>query len=75
MLHLQLVAGVSGMAHAHSLWFEDVDLKKIAGCQLLNPGLVSSQLHFARLLLSSSFFNLVVSYCNTIDMTCSNISR
>jgi len=47
MLHLELVASVFGAAHDHSLWFEDVDLKEVAGRQLLKPGLILSALHLA----------------------------
>ena len=58
MLHLELTAGASGVAHAHGLWFEDVSLAEVAGCQLLKPGLILSALHFARFCQCSSFINL-----------------
>jgi len=34
-LHIELMADVSGAAHAHSLQAGDVDLDEVAGCQLL----------------------------------------
>jgi len=72
MLHLELTIGVSGMAHAHGLWVEVVDLEKAAGCLLLKPDLVPSLLHFAWFHQSSSFINLDDSCCNTIDMAYNN---
>uniref|UniRef100_A0A8C3KT26 Immunoglobulin V-set domain-containing protein n=1 Tax=Calidris pygmaea TaxID=425635 RepID=A0A8C3KT26_9CHAR len=45
---LGLVADVSGAAHVHGPWFEDVGLIEIAGHQLLRSVLVSSRLHFTR---------------------------
>jgi len=74
MLHPKLTAGVSGVAHAHSLQPEGVDLEEAAGCQLLKPGLILPLLHFAQFHESSSFISLDYSYCNTIDMTYSNHS-
>jgi len=47
VLHPELVAGVSGAAHAHGLRVEDVHFEEVTGCQLLKPGLVPSMLHFA----------------------------
>ena len=35
LLHPELMADVSGAAHAHSLRAEDVNLHEVAGCQLL----------------------------------------
>jgi len=32
MLHLELAAGVSGVAHTHGLHVEDVDLEEVTGC-------------------------------------------
>ena len=55
VLHLELVAGISGMAQAHDLWVEDVNLNEVAGCQLLKPGPVLSLLYFAQFHQSSSF--------------------
>ena len=67
MLHLELVASVFGVAHALGLWFEDVDLEEVAGCQLLKPGLILSLLHFAPIHQNSAFISLVDSYCNYVD--------
>jgi len=47
LLHPELAAGVSDVAHAHGLWVEDVGLEEVAGCQLLKPAVVPSLLHFA----------------------------
>jgi len=38
MLRPELATGVSGVAHAHSLRAEGVNLDEVAGCQLLKPG-------------------------------------
>jgi len=35
LLHPELMADVSGAAHAHSLQVEGVDLDEVAGCHLL----------------------------------------
>ena len=35
MLHSELTAGVSGVAHAHSLQVEGINLDEVSGCQLL----------------------------------------
>jgi len=48
MLHLELVADVSGAARAHSLRVKDVDLDEVVGCQLLKSGPVPSPLCSAR---------------------------
>jgi len=74
MLHLELMAGVSGTGYAHSLRVEITSLEEVAGCQLLMPDLFPSPLHFAWFYQSSSFINLDDSYCNTIDMAYSNYS-
>jgi len=70
MLHLELVAGVSGAAHAHAyyLWVEGVSLDELAEHQLWKPGPVPSQLHFAWFHQSPSLVNLGDAYCNTIDI-------
>jgi len=68
MLHPELVAGVSGMTHAHSLRVEDVNLEEVAGCSLLKPVIFPSALHFAQFHQSSSFINLGGSHCNTIHV-------
>jgi len=47
MLHPVVTAGVSGAAHVHGLWVEDVNLEGVAGHRLLKPGLIPSPLHFA----------------------------
>jgi len=47
ILHLELAAGVSGMAHVHSLRAEDVNLEEVAGHKLLKPVLILSPLHIA----------------------------
>jgi len=72
MLHPELVAGVSDMAHAHHLQVEDVDFDKFTGPQLLKTGPVPSLLHFAWFHQSPSFISLGDSYCNTIDIACNN---
>jgi len=74
IVHLELVAGVSDAAHAHSLGVEDVDLDEVAGCQLWKPGPVLSALHFAQFHQSPSFISLGDSYCNTIDIAYNNYS-
>jgi len=38
LLHLELMADVSGAARAHSLQVGDVDLDEVAGCLLLKTG-------------------------------------
>lgn len=40
MLHPEPAAGVSGMAQAHGLQVEDLDLEEVVGHQLLKPLLV-----------------------------------
>ena len=55
MLHLELVAGISGVACTHSLRTEDVKLNEVAGHQLLKPGPVPSLLHFALFHQNPSF--------------------
>jgi len=57
LLHLELMAGVSGVAHVHGVRVEDVDLDEGVGCQLLKPGPVPSLLHFARFHRSPSFIS------------------
>ena len=74
MLHPELAAGLSGMAHAQGLQVEDVSLKEFAGRQLLKPGPVPLPLHFARFYQSPSFISLGYSYCNTIDLAYSDYS-
>lgn len=69
LLYPELIAGVSGMAHGHGLWVQGVDLKEVAGCQLLKPVLC-----FAWFYQSSFFSYLGDSYCNTTDMAYSNCS-
>jgi len=64
MLHLKLTAGVSGMAHAHSLQVEAVDLDEVAGCQLFKSGPVPPQLRFARFHQSPFFISLSDNCCN-----------
>jgi len=73
MLHLELVAGVYGTAHAHCPWVEDDNLDEVSGCQLLKRGPVPSPLYFAWLHQSPSI-NLSDSYCNSFDMAYSNYS-
>ena len=75
MLHLELVAGLFGVAHAHGLWVEDIDLEEFAGHQLLKPVQVPSPLHFTRFHQSSAFIDLGDSYCNTIDVAYGNCSN
>jgi len=60
MLYPDLVAAVSGVAHAHSLQVKDVDLDEVAGCQLLKPGPVPSPLHFAWFHQSPSLISLMM---------------
>ena len=74
ILHPGLAAGVFGMACAHGLQVEDVDLEEVAGHQLLKPIQVPSLLHFAQFHQSPSFSDLGDSYCSTIDMIYSNCS-
>jgi len=74
MLRPELVAGVSGAAHAHGLRVEDVDLDEVAGCQLLKPGPVPSWLCFARFHQSPSCISLRDSDCNIFDITYNNYS-
>ena len=62
MLHLELAAGVTVMAHAHGLW-------EVPGRQLLRSGLILSPLHFAWFHQISSFVNVRDSYCNIIAIT------
>jgi len=69
MLYPELTAGVSHVAHAHSLWVEDVDLDEVHGCQLLKPGPVPSPLCFARFHQSPSFISLGDSDSNILDIT------
>lgn len=69
MLHPELKARVSGAAHVHSLWVEDVDLEKVAGHQLMKPVRVPSPLHLAQYHQSPSFIDLSDSYRNTINVT------
>jgi len=72
LLHPELTAGVSAVAHAHGLWVEVVDLAEVAGCQLLKPGLILLALLFARFHQSLFFIDHGDSYCNIIDMSCNN---
>jgi len=74
VLHPELAAGVYGMAHAHSLQVEVVDIVEVAGCQLLKPGSVLSLLHFTGFHQSPSFFSLGDSDCNIIDLSCNSYS-
>jgi len=72
MLHPEVMAGVSGVAHGHGLHTEVVDLHEGAGHQLLKTGPVPSPLHFAWFHESPFFISLGDSYCNTIDIACNN---
>jgi len=69
MLHLQLAASVLGVAHAHGLRVEDVNIDEVAGHQLLKPDPVPSPLHFAWFHQSPYLFSLGDFYCNTTDIT------
>ena len=68
LLHLELMADVSGAACAHSLQVGDVNLGEVGGCQLSKSGPVLSPLHLARFHQSLSFISLGDSYCNTFDI-------
>jgi len=57
-LHPERAAGIPGAGYAHGLQVQDVNLKEVAGCQLLMPGTIPSPLHFAWFYQSSSFINL-----------------
>jgi len=74
LLHPELMADVSGAAHAHSLRAEDVNLHEVAGCQLLKPSPVPSSLCSARFHQSQSFISLGDSYCDTTGKTYKNNS-
>ena len=74
MLRPEVMAGLSGMACAHSLWAEGAKLQEVAGRQLLKQGPVPPLLHFVHFHQSPSFISLGDSYCNTIDKAYSDYS-
>jgi len=70
LLHPELTADVSGVAHTHSLQVGDVDLDEFAECQLLKTR--SSPIIAVLCWVSSkspSFFNLDDSYYDTTGIT------
>jgi len=66
MLCPELSADVSGVAHFHCLWVEDVDLDEGAEYQLLKSGSVPSLLYFTRLHQIPCFISLGDSDCNIL---------
>ena len=53
----ELVTGAPAVAHAHSLWAEDVDLEEVAGRQLLRSVLIPSSLSLTRSTTDSNYSN------------------
>jgi len=72
LLHPELVADESDVAHAHSLWVEDVNIYEAVGWQLLKPGPVPPLLCSAGFHQSPSFISLGGFECNICDIGYNN---